>query len=88
LASWFRGRRKAGFERSRSYQSREDGQEFVHVSVEQVVRDALTGLEADRPLVSPGRPMKIDMLLVRITPIPFFKRLLLLGAKLGDNGES
>jgi uncharacterized protein len=48
---------------------REDGPEFVHVSIEQVVRDGLTGLEADRPLVVPGLPMKIGMFLVRMTPM-------------------
>ena len=52
---------------------REDGPEFVHVSVEQVVRDALTGLEADRPLVIPGLPMKIAMFLVRITPMSILR---------------
>jgi uncharacterized protein len=52
---------------------RQDGPEFVHVSVEQVVRDALTGLEADRPLVIPGLAMKIIMLLVRITPMPILR---------------
>jgi uncharacterized protein len=52
---------------------REDGPEFVHVSVEQVVRDALTALEADRPLVIPGLPMKIGMFLVRITPMPLLR---------------
>lgn len=52
---------------------RENGPEFVHVSVEQVVRDALTGLEADRPLVIPGLPMKIVMFLVRITPMSILR---------------
>ena len=52
---------------------RENGPEFVHVSVEQVIRDALTGLEADRPLVIPGLPMKIGMFLVRITPMPILR---------------
>jgi uncharacterized protein len=52
---------------------RQDGPEFVYVSVEQVVRDALTGLEADRPLVIPGLAMKIIMLLVRITPMPILR---------------
>ena len=51
----------------------ERGPEFVHVSLEQVVRDALTGLEADRPLVIPGLPMKIGMFLVRITPMPILR---------------
>jgi uncharacterized protein len=52
---------------------REDAPEFVHVSVEQVVRDAFKGLEADRPLVIPGLAMKIVMLLVRITPMPILR---------------
>jgi short-subunit dehydrogenase len=52
---------------------REDGPEFVHVSVEQVVRDGLTALEADRPLVIPGLVMKIGMFLVRITPMPLLR---------------
>jgi short-subunit dehydrogenase len=46
------------------------GPDFLQVSVEQVVRDALTALEADRPLVIPGVAMKIGMFLVRITPMP------------------
>jgi uncharacterized protein len=52
---------------------RENGPEFIHVSVEQVVRDALTALEADRPLVIPGLPMKIGMFLVRITPMSILR---------------
>jgi short-subunit dehydrogenase len=52
---------------------RQNGPEFVHVSVEQVVRDALSGLEADRPLVIPGLQMKIVMFLVRITPMPILR---------------
>ena len=47
----------------------ERGPEFVYVSVEQVVRDALAAVEADRPLVIPGFAMKLGMLLVRLTPI-------------------
>ncbi|PYJ73979.1 MAG: hypothetical protein DME72_04490 [Verrucomicrobia bacterium] len=47
----------------------ESGPEFVHVSVEQVVRDALGAVEADRPLVIPGLAMKLGMFLVRITPM-------------------
>jgi short-subunit dehydrogenase len=57
----------------RSGGQREDGPEFVHVSVKQVVRDALTGLQADRPLVIPGLAMKIGMFLVRITPMPVLR---------------
>jgi len=43
--------------------------EFIYVSVEQVVSDALAALEMDKPLVIPGALMKIGMLLVRITPL-------------------
>jgi uncharacterized protein len=52
---------------------RESGPEFVHVSVEQVVHDALAALEADRPLVIPGLAMKIGMFLVRLTPMPILR---------------
>jgi short-subunit dehydrogenase len=52
---------------------RGDGPEFVHVPVEQVVRDALAALEADRPLVIPGLPMKIGMFLMRLTPMPILR---------------
>jgi len=52
---------------------RESGPEFVHVAVEQVVRDALAALEADRPLVIPGLAMKLGMFLVRITPMPILR---------------
>ena len=51
----------------------ESGPEFVHVSVEQVVRDALAALEADRPLVIPGFIMKLGMFLVRITPMSILR---------------
>jgi uncharacterized protein len=47
----------------------ESGPEFVHVPVEQVVRDALAAIEADRPLVIPGFVMKLGMFLVRMTPM-------------------
>jgi uncharacterized protein len=49
------------------------GPEFVFVPVEEVVRDALTALEADRPIVIPGFPMKLGMFLVRITPMPILR---------------
>jgi hypothetical protein len=52
------------------------GPTFVLVSVEQIVRDALTALEADRPLVIPGLPMKVAMFLVRIIPMPILRMLL------------
>ncbi|PWT77651.1 MAG: hypothetical protein C5B58_16430, partial [Acidobacteria bacterium] len=51
------------------------GPEFVFVPVEQVVRDALAALEADRPLFIPGLPMKLGMFLVRATPMPILRLL-------------
>ncbi len=50
------------------------GPDFLHVSVEQVVRDALAGVEADRPLVIPGFLMKVGMFLVRMTPMSILRR--------------
>ena len=46
------------------------GPNFLVVTVEQVVRDALVALEADRPLVIPGFAMKLLMLLARLMPMP------------------
>src|SRR5438105_2954047 len=51
----------------------DSGPEFVHVSVEQVVRDSLAAVEANRPLVIPGLAMKLGMFLVRITPMPILR---------------
>ncbi len=51
----------------------EIGPEFVLVSVEQVVRDAINGLEVDRPIVIPGFAMKVAMLLARLTPMPVIR---------------
>ena len=51
------------------------GPEFVFVSAEEVVRDALAALQADRPLVIPGFPMKLGMFLVRTTPMPILRLL-------------
>jgi short-subunit dehydrogenase len=52
---------------------RESGPEFVHVAVEQVVRDALATLEAGRPLVIPGVAMKLAMFLVRMMPMSILR---------------
>ncbi|PYJ01159.1 MAG: hypothetical protein DMF00_05825 [Verrucomicrobia bacterium] len=49
------------------------GPDFLQVSVERVVRDALAALEADRPLVIPGFAMKLLMLLARLTPMPILR---------------
>jgi uncharacterized protein len=59
------------------------GPEFVFVPVEQVVRDGLTALEADRPVVIPGFPMKLGMFLVRITPTPILRLLSRLSPRRG-----
>lgn len=49
------------------------GPKFLVVTVEQVVRDALAALEADRPLVIPGLAMKLLMLLARLMPMPVLR---------------
>jgi len=54
----------------------ETGPQFVLVPVEQVVRDAIRGLEVDRPIVIPGFAMKLAMLLARLTPMPLLRMLL------------
>lgn len=51
------------------------GPEFIQVTVEQVVREALAALEADRPIVIPGFPMKLGMFLARLTPMPILRFL-------------
>jgi short-subunit dehydrogenase len=48
----------------------EMGSKIFFVSTEQVVREALAALEADRPLVIPGFAMKFAMLLSRLMPMP------------------
>src|SRR5256885_1351775 len=49
------------------------GPGFVYVSIERVVRAALDGVEADRPLVIPGAMMKLGMFLVRLTPMSILR---------------
>jgi short-subunit dehydrogenase len=49
------------------------GPRFLVVTVEQVVRDALASLEADRPLVIPGFAMKLLMLIARLMPMPVLR---------------
>ncbi len=46
---------------------------FVHVAVEQVVADALRGIERNLPIVIPGLIMKVGMTLVRLTPMPLLR---------------
>jgi short-subunit dehydrogenase len=45
------------------------GPEFIHVSVEEVVRAGLHAVEHDKALVVPGVIVKVAMLLVRLTPM-------------------
>jgi uncharacterized protein len=51
----------------------ERGPEFVYVPVERVVREALTAVEADKPLVLPGFMMKLGMFFVRLTPMSILR---------------
>jgi uncharacterized protein len=51
------------------------GPQFLVVTVEQVVRDALAALEADRPIVIPGFAMKLLMLIARSMPMPVLRWL-------------
>lgn len=47
--------------------------DLTYVPVEQVVREAIDGLEHDRPIVIPGFVMKIAMAVVRLTPMPLLR---------------
>jgi short-subunit dehydrogenase len=49
------------------------GPNFLVVTAEQVVRDALAALETDRPLVIPGFAVKLLMLLARLMPMPVLR---------------
>jgi short-subunit dehydrogenase len=49
------------------------GPEFIHIPVEQVVRDGLRAIERGKPLVVPGLLMKIATLLMRLMPMPLFR---------------
>ena len=59
----------------------ERGPEFVYVSVENTVRDALAAIETDKPVVIPGAFMKLGMFLVRITPMSILRLAWRLGVK-------
>jgi uncharacterized protein len=50
------------------------GPNFVYVSAEQVARDGLAAIEADRPLFIPGFVMKLAMFFVRLTPLAILRR--------------
>jgi short-subunit dehydrogenase len=49
------------------------GPNFLVVSVERVVRDALAALESGRPIVVPGFSMKLLMLVARLMPMPLLR---------------
>jgi uncharacterized protein len=49
------------------------GPRFLVITVEQVVRDALAAVEAERPLVIPGFAMKLLMLVARSMPLPVLR---------------
>jgi len=53
----------------------EIGPNFLRVSVEEVVRNAVKALEADRPITIPGFPMKLIMLLARLMPMAVLRLL-------------
>jgi short-subunit dehydrogenase len=59
----------------------ETAPEFVYVSVEQTVREALSATEGDKPLIVPGVFMKLAMFLVRNTPLPILRVGLRVGAR-------
>ena len=48
--------------------------EFTYVPVEQVVADAIAGVERARPIVIPGLVMKVAMFLARLTPMPLMRQ--------------
>jgi len=64
----------------------EGGPEFVHVPVEQVVREALGALEAGRPLIIPGVAMKLGMFFVRMMPMSILRLLSRLSPRRGRAG--
>ena len=47
--------------------------EIAHVTAEQVVREALAAIEADRALIIPGLVMKLGMFFVRLTPLSILR---------------
>ena len=54
---------------SRPGDRRQSAPEFTYVATEQVVRDALDGIERARALVIPGLAMKIGISIARLTPL-------------------
>jgi short-subunit dehydrogenase len=48
--------------------AKDEAPAFTYVATEEVVRDALVGIEHNRAIVIPGVAMKLGMFLVRVTP--------------------
>ena len=59
--------------RRNSRERAKSGPEFVHVSVDEVVRAGLHTIERGKPLVVPGLIIRTAMLLVRLTPMPLLR---------------
>jgi len=57
----------------RTEEAHDSGPDFAYVPVEQVVRDAIAGIERNKPIVIPGLAMKIGMTMVRLTPMAFLR---------------
>jgi uncharacterized protein len=57
----------------RSEEERELAPDFVYVSVEDVVAEALSGIARDRAIVIPGWAMKAGMAVVRLTPMAILR---------------
>ncbi len=57
----------------RAGETYDSGPAFTHVAVETVVSDAISALEANRPIIVPGLAMKIGMAIVRLTPMPLLR---------------
>jgi uncharacterized protein len=57
----------------RELRPRAYGSRLAHVPVETVVRDALRGLERDKPIVIPGSIMKIGMAIARALPLSLLR---------------
>jgi short-subunit dehydrogenase len=57
----------------RAGDNRQPAPSFTYVPAEQVVRDALAGIESDKPIVIPGAAMKVAIFLARLTPMPLLR---------------
>ena len=58
---------------ARSGDPRQAAPEFTYVPMDQVVRDALEGIEQARAIVIPGLAMKVAMVIARLTPLAMLR---------------